>query len=452
MPINNLFYILQLENYDIIRFIKFSYQKLNWLKTPRRKKLVFTNKIKLLYTLSILILGYLLFLTIFFQLTWLIKIIILIALYLLLPIIIVLTDIAVMPLEIFLKNNRIKLAKQKINKSPATVIGITGSYGKTSSKEILFAIFNKNFKTIKTPDSINTDIGISDFLIKEDISQTDILIIEMGAHKIGEIAKICDIVKPVYSITCGINESHLERFGSLKNIIRTKFELAERTAKIAWLNIEDQNIEKNYQLFKIKDARKISKQKIAYEVLDNFKGLKFNYKNIDFSTKLLAEHSITQLMMAIDLAEEMGMSLSDIKNRVQGIETVEHRLQPIYSHQTGIMVIDDSYNGNFDGFKSGIDVLNRAQGRKIVLTPGIIELGAMSSSIHSEIANIYIKNIDLALLINNTATAYIVKIFLEQGFKNYKCYDSASEAHKDLPNILLKNDTIIFQNDWPDNL
>jgi UDP-N-acetylmuramoyl-tripeptide--D-alanyl-D-alanine ligase len=452
MMINNLLYLFQQENYDRKRFLKFSYTKLNWFKSPQRKKLDFTPKIILIFSLTIFICVLVAFILFKLKPAFTLALLLVAILYFILPLIIILSSIIIFPLEYFLKNRKIKKAQQKIQNSQAVVVGITGSYGKTSTKEILHTILSGHFKTIKTPDSINTEIGISDFILANDLSDQEVIIIEMGAHHQGEIAQICEIVKPTYSITCGINESHLERFGSLENIIRTKFELAERTEKISWLNFEDRNIADNYDKFTINDSRKTSSHDIEYDFLENYQGIKFTIQQNSFTTKLIAKHSLIQIKQAIELAIELGMNWEEIKSRVIAIAPAKHRLELIHNHQTGVTIIDDSYNGNFDGFVSGIEVLKRARGRKIVLTPGIIELGELNQKIHNQVGKLYSENVDLVLLVENKATIHIKKALDELKFDKYKVYNSAREAHEDLKNILLKNDTIIFQNDWPDNL
>lgn len=115
------------------------------------------------------------------------------------------------------------------------------------------------------------------------------------------------------------------------------------------------------------------------------------------------------------------------------------------------MVIDDSYNGNFDGIKSGVQLLGRAVGRKVVLTPGLVELGSKTESIHRQIGKLYSQHVDLVLIIRSVMTDHIIQGLKENNFTNYKIYETTQEAHADLGNILQKSDTILFQNDLTDN-
>jgi UDP-N-acetylmuramoyl-tripeptide--D-alanyl-D-alanine ligase len=374
-----------------------------------------------------------------------------------LPLFIALAVVILNPVDKFLKNRLIKKAKNFLDKNAQniTTIGITGSYGKTSTREILATILSEKFKVLKLEENINTDQGIADFIIKnpEKIKDSDIFIVEMGAYKKGDIKDICNLVGPDYSILTGISESHLERFNSLESIIKAKFELPESTKGLSVLNFDDSNIQKNYEKFKIKEIAKISKKDVNdIKILDNFQGIEFKIGGIVFRTKLLALHNISLILLSIEIARKLGMSLGNIAKGAGKISPVPHRLEPIYNENTGVLVIDDSYNGNLNGIISGINVLDRAKGRRIVLTPGLVELGEKTREIHYEIGRIYAeKKIDLVMLIKDSATEYIIEGMESLKFKNYKVYDSTEEAHSSLSQIIKSGDTIIFQNDLPDN-
>lgn len=382
-------------------------------------------------------------------------ILLLILYYFLLPLFIALALILISPLDYWLKKRLVNQAAVVMAENKKIiVICITGSYGKTSAKEILSSILSEKYKVLKTPENINTDLGIAEFIIKNKnkLNEYNFFIVEMGAYKIGEIKKICDIVQPKYSILTGINEAHLERFGSLDNTIKAKFELAEATAGTSILNFSDLNIKNNYTSFKIKDPISIAGDTAKnIKILENFSGLEFEIDNEKYKTKLLAEHNISLILLAITLAKKLGLGPDEIKNGVSKIEIIKHRLEPIYNKNSNIWVIDDSYNGNFNGVVSGLSVLQTAKGRKLILTPGLVELGEKSEEIHKKIGELYSVKADYALLINTKATNWIKDGLEKNNFHNYKFYNSTAEAHNDLKNILKPGDTIIFQNDLPDN-
>lgn len=453
MLIKNLLYILQCEDYDLIRFWRFVYAHPRWWALEKRQKLTWTAKIYLLYASTLaMVVG--LIATSLWILGFVAAIITFIITIVLLPFLTGFSFILTQPLDFLLKKRLIEKAKNILKQNKIIIIGITGSYGKTSTKEILNAILEKKYSVIKTPENVNTVIGIAEFIIKNqtNISEKNILIVEIGAYKIGDIAAVCDIIQPSYSILTGINSAHMERFGSMENTISAKFELPERTNGLSVLNFDDENIKNNYQKFLIKQPQGVTAQEIKnIEWKENFTGFKFEFADTEFETGLLAEHNTILFSLCFAIAKELGLSLAEIKDALKNLKPIKHRLEPIYNTHTGIMVIDDSYNGNLNGIISGINVLNRAKGRKIVLTPGLVELGKNSKIIHHQIGELYAKNkVDLVLLIKNKQTSEIIKGLQQYKFNDYKIYNDTQEAHDDLKNILKKGDTIIFQNDLPD--
>ncbi len=451
----NLLYILQIENYSPKFFLRYAYTHFNWWNLEKRGKLVWTTKAKAIHTVS-LVLIFLFFIGSLFSFGYK-GFFSLIFIILFLPFFILLALCVLSPLDYALKKKNTKLAKKIIeeNKRNLTVIGITGSYGKTSTREILASVLGEKFRVLKLPDNINTDLGISDFIIKNknNLKDADIFIVEMGAFKKGEIKKICDIVRPDYAILTGINESHLTKFGNMENIIKTKFELPEAAKETTVLNFNDKNIRGNYSRFKIKESIGVSSgdaQRLEFK--NDFSGISFEVENVRFETKLLALHNVVLILLCLEIAKKLNMNLEEIKRGVEKIKIIPHRLEPIYNARTNIRVIDDSYNGNLNGFISGLEVLSNARGRKIVLTPGLVELGEKTEEIHKKIGELYAKKkLDLVLLIKNKVSDYIVYGMEKNNFKRYKIYNSTKEAHADLGNILMNGDTIIFQNDWPDN-
>jgi UDP-N-acetylmuramoyl-tripeptide--D-alanyl-D-alanine ligase len=452
MILKNLIYILQSEGYDIKRFLKFAYTHLTWWKLENRQKIVWTSKARAVWFISIMFFW--IFAGLFLYYFSSEGLIILPFLIIAIPFIVVASLVSLSPLDLLIKAGRINSAQKIISESKVRVIGITGSYGKTSTKEILSTLLEEQFRVIKTPENLNTDIGIADFIIKnkKSFQESTIFIVEMGAYRKGDIAKICKMVNPSYSILTGINEAHLEKFGSIENTIKSKFELPQNTQLLTVLNFDDENIKNNCSKFSLKKSVSVSHDDAKnIRAKENFEGLEFEWEGVKFETSLLAEHNITLILLCARVAFKLGISPEKIREAVSKLKPIKHRLQPIFNPATGILVIDDSYNGNFNGILSGIKLLDRAPGRKIVLTPGLVELGSRAKDIHEKIADLYAKGGYLILLIKNKMTDYIIGIFKKNGFANYKVYNSTQEAHDDLKNVLKRGDTIIFQNDLTDN-
>ena len=452
MILKNLIYILQSENYDFKRFFTFAYTHVAWWNLENRQKITWTPKAQLLWIVTTIFFWCITGL--FFTFYNIHGLFIIPVLLIILPLIIGIVLTCITPIDTLLKGRKINTAKKIISTSEALTIGIAGSYGKTSTKEILATILSQKFEIIKTPENTNTDIGIAGFIMKnrKKFKPETIFIVEMGAYKKGEIESTCKMVHPTHSILTGINESHLERFGNLDNTIQAKFELPVNTTDLTILNFDDENIKNNHTHFPIIKHVGIRRQNVQHvRARASFTGLEFEWENTVYKTGLLAEHNITLILLCLEIAQHLGLSADEISRGVEKLQPIEHRLQPIYNTHTDIMVIDDSYNGNLNGIKSGLEVLNRATGRKVVLTPGLVELGFKVGDIHAEIADLYTKHADLVLLIKNKITDHIVKRFKENAFTHYKIYKTTQEAHDDLKNVLQRGDTIIFQNDLTDN-
>ena len=458
MILKNLIYIYQLENYDKKRFLYFSYRHLNWLNLNKRNSLIWTTRSFLIYLINFFIF----FIDTIFLLVSINKFFIIVCLNIVaLPLFVIFADILISPLILFQKKRIINKATKLIEKNKQNkliTIGITGSYGKTSMKNILVTILEEKFRVFTFPGNINTDIGVSQYLIKKqkEIEEAEILVSEMGAYKKGDIRKLCSIVVPDYSILTSIGESHLERFGSIQNIISTKFELANFTKKKIFLNIGNEKIQKffNTEIKKKINILKICEKQNMKDFIykKNFNGISFRYRRQNFSTKLISDYSICFFNIALEVATELGLNELEKEKGVQKVNFVPHRLEIIKNKNLNRVIIDDSYNGNYDGFLSGLNVLDRAERRKVVLTPGIVELGIeRSEKIHKELALVYAKKVDLVLLIKNKNTDFIVEKFREINYNSFKEYDNSEEAHRDLSNILREGDTIIFQNDTSDN-
>ena len=460
MIIQNLLYIYQLEHYDKKRFLTFAYKNMNWLKVQKRATLDWTHRIGLIFSVCLAVIM-LPAMSILLLYGWKSTLLLLLCCLALLPVIIVFSDILIAPLVIAKKNNALLLAKRVIQegkRKELITIGITGSFGKTSVKHILLSILQEKYNTFSFPGNINTDIGVANYILKhrEKVAQAEVLIAEMGAYKKGDIKKLCAIIKPDYSLTTALGECHLERFGSFMNIVSTKFELANATKKKAFLNTDDRHI-KQYAQTMVDQSVNITKVSGSETItnvqsLNDFQGITFTYQNETFVTKLIATYIVDLAALAFALAQEVGMSVQEIKKGFEQVEYMKHRLEIIRNKTENRIVIDDSYNGNYEGFLAGLAVLEQAKGRKVVLTPGIVELGTKrSEEVHTDLAKKYATNVDLLLLVKNKNTEYIVRALRKIGYNAFKVYDTTKEAHDDLPNTLENGDTILFQNDITDN-
>lgn len=367
------------------------------------------------------------------------------------------------PIEKLLANNFKRKAIKKLNGMPnLEVVGITGSYGKTSSKNILNDILSVKYNSLPTPKNFNTPVGliitVNNYLDKFN----DIFIAEMGAFKRGEIKELCDLVKPKYGILTKVGVAHLESFGSQENIQKGKFELIESLPSdgIGVLNGDDP-LQVNYDLknkvktiwigIENKDADvratniKLTGSGTTFDC--TFKGTKKKYK---FETKLLGKANIYNVLAGIALGKELGISIEQLQFGVKKVKPVEHRLQ--LKKMGTINIIDDAYNANPDGTKMALDVLNLMPGKRIVISSGMIELGDKSVELNKELGNYMASNSDEVILLGENQTKPIYDGLLEKKFskKNIHVLNDINEALELIQNLKGKETYVLIQSDLPD--
>ena len=277
------------------------------------------------------------------------------------------------PLAVLMRNQIIKKAKQKRESfKNLLVIGITGSYGKTSTKEFLYTILSPKFNVLKTKEHQNSEVGISQCILNDLKEEHEIFIVEMGAYNKGGIKLLCDIVKPKIGILTGINEQHMATFGSLENIIKTKYELIESLPEdgLAFFNAKNKYCLELYNQTKIK--------KILYGREANF----------------LGEENILGTMA---VAKELGMTEEEVSTAVEKIENKLPGIQ-IKKGINGINIIDATYSANPDGIIAHLEYLKTFSGRKIIAMPCLIELGKASKEVHKRIGQKIGDVCDLAII------------------------------------------------------
>lgn len=469
-----LFYLLQLENYNLFRFVGSLKNKREFLKKEYRNSLVYTQKTKVLITLVILINIF--YIILFLSLSSFLGIfgsILLILLFLKLnffypEIYIILSVSLFYPVDYLTKEIIFWRAKNKIRSlKNLTVIAIAGSYGKSTMKNFLSEAISSEVSLLTTRDNINTPMGISRQIIKELSSKHEYYIVEMGEYYRWDIRQISDIVNPKIGIITGINEAHIERLKTIDTTIDTIFELSNYVETI-YLNKDDKNVLlglekyqkklKSVELYSsvIDTDSKIQDFTFESEKLTNtLTILNKEKKSIKLDTKILGEYVIGLVDLTLKISNKLGIEEKNLISNIPRISPVEHRLQPIKSEK-GIVIIDDSYNSNPEGFKSAIRILSKfTNRRKILITPGIVETGQYTKIIHEDLAEYIYENssIDLLILVTTLGTKILSDKLLELGFPKEKIvkYSSSKEAFDSLNEHLKQNDVILFQNDISDN-
>lgn len=368
------------------------------------------------------------------------------------------------PIERMVYHHYERLAKEKLKSMPSLkIVGITGSYGKTSCKNILADILNVKYNALPTPKSLNTFNGLM-ITINNKLSKfDDIFIAEMGAYVPGEIHRLCCLVNPKYGIITSIGKAHLETFGSEENIQKGKMELIEYLPSdgIGVLNADDK-MQKSY---KIKNNCKILWIGIDNKDVDvsatNIKcsgegtifdvTFKNDSKSYKFETKLLGKHNVYNILSALALGREFGVSIKDLQLGVKKVRPVEHRLE--LKKLGNFYQIDDAYNSNPVGAKSALEVLAMMDGDKVVITPGMVELGSEERELNKIFGEQISEVADKVILIGAKRTEPILEGLKEKGFKEKNIYISndVREAYTILNELKGKKDLYaLFENDLPD--
>lgn len=340
----------------------------------------------------------------------------------------------------------VRAAKAKLAVPNITVVGITGSYGKTSTKQILSAILSKKYRVLSTPRSHNTPLGLALSINSANLEDYDIFIAEMGARNVGDIAELCEICPPDYSIITGICPQHLESFGTEDNIVKAKGEILAATKKQAIIASDC------FDKFAQFECNKKSADCLS-DIVCTCDGTEFNLslggERRRVKTKLLGAHSAENIALAAEIAYIFGMNVDEICDAVEELEFVEHRLQLIKNN--GVNILDDGYNSNVRGAAAALEVLRTFGGRKIAVTPGLVELGILEES-ENYLLGKSLVGLDRVILVGDTLITPVKKGYLENGGNPelLQIVPSLFAAQELLKGYLKQGDVVLFLNDLPD--
>lgn len=382
------------------------------------------------------------------------------------------------PVEGMINQHYINDAKKKLRSVPdLTVIGVTGSYGKTSVKYYLDTLLKEHFEVLITPESYNTPMGVVKTIRSSLKPSHQIFICEMGARHVGDIKEICDIVHPEHGIITSVGPQHLETFFNMDNIVNTKFELADALPEVGllFLNGDNEYIRNHSGKYKNKifyttgewaKARELESQIEEGEVPQYYQtgdvklsrtGTEFTVTAPDgeketFQMRLLGEHNVINVAGAVAVANTLGIPLKQFKVPVRRIQPVAHRMQLL--ERGNYTIIDDAFNSNPVGSRAAVETLKQFEGVRILITPGMVELGEKEEEYNYKFGTYAADCCDYILLVGEKHTAPIHKGVLESGFSQERCrvfekledalsfaYSIKAEGHK----------FILLENDLPDN-
>ncbi|MBO7631055.1 MAG: UDP-N-acetylmuramoyl-tripeptide--D-alanyl-D-alanine ligase [Lachnospiraceae bacterium] len=384
-------------------------------------------------------------------------------------ILLVLTNFLMKPAEKAVGQHYINDAKRRLREmgDRLTIIGVTGSYGKTSVKFYLKTLLSAKYDVLVTPESFNTPMGVVRTIREQLRPSHEIFVCEMGARHVGDIKEICDIVHPRHGVITSIGPQHLETFFTMDNIRNTKYELADALPKggMLFLNGDSEEVVKKSGeypgafLYHAADAANGSAAGGYYakDIKVSSLGTEFTVhapdgKEETFSTRLVGGHNVINIIGAIAVANQLGIALSDLKIPVRRLEPVPHRMQLI--GRGAVTIIDDAYNSNPVGSKAAVETLGLFDGVKILVTPGMVELGEKEEEYNKAFGGYAAKNCDYICLVGRKRAEPIAAGVREAGFPEEKlrifdrlqealdfAYSIGDEGHK----------YILLENDLPDN-
>lgn len=372
------------------------------------------------------------------------------------------------PTELY-RDYKIERATKKIqNRNDLLVIGVTGSYGKSSTKEYTAEILKHNFNILKTQGTNNTPIGIANTILSGLKKKTEVLVVEMGAYKKGEIAQMCAMVHPKIGILTAVNYQHLSLFGSLENTISAKYEIIESLPKdgLALFNGNNKNA---YKLFKKTKIGKNGKKKIlyrciysdsndkegknsgdivAYNIITHKTNLSFDVlldgKVFRLTTPLIGAHNIENILPGIYIAHYLGMSEAKIKKAVSLLSPLS-KTMVFHGLSNGAVVIDDTFNANPNAVIAALDYMKTYGGKRILVLQPMIELGENAQSEHYQIAKEISKVCDFLLLTNRNFYKDIKRGIEDGGRECEIKIGNAQTLSEFIHQTIGKKDIVVFE-------
>ncbi len=375
---------------------------------------------------------------------------------------VLLANLALWPFEERSRRRFQSMAAAKLQEQRPRIIAITGSAGKTTTKELVAHLLSARYRVLKTPASFNTPLGIAR-TVNDSLQGQEYFVVEMGAYRRGEIEKLCRLVggTDVSAITT-VNAQHLERFGSLEATAAAKWEIVEglKPGGTAVLNFDVAAIEERASAYGGIGLISFGVESVEAElrgsnIVETDNGIElyvsFGGETAHVVTQLLARHNATNVLAAIGVGLSCGLELGYMAAAIRQFRPPEHRLQPMEAN--GITVLDDAYNANPEGIIGAIEVLGRyAPRRRVLVTPGLIEMGRAKAEYHTRIGRAAAANVDVAFLVGPKQTSDIRQAMLEASFPEGSLHVTRSldEAREALGRMGAAGDVVLYANDLPD--
>lgn len=332
-----------------------------------------------------------------------------------------------------------EIAKYKRSKYNIPVVAITGSVGKTSTKDIISSVISTKYRVHKTVGNYNNDIGMPLTILK--LKDEEVMVVEMGMNHLGEISYLSNIAKPTIAVITNVGSAHIGNLGSRENILKAKLEIKDGLSGKLIINNDNDllheyylNNKENVITVGINNDSDIMAKNISY---DN--NTSYDYEDTRINLNVGGEAFIYNSMLGIGVGKELGLTNEEIKKGIESFELTKNRLQIFESN--GYKIIDECYNANFDSMREAVCNLGKMNGRKIAVLGDMLELGDYSKDIHSNIGKVVSENnIDLLVTVGNDS-----KYINEFCNIENKHFDNNLDAINYLKKTIKENDNILIK-------
>ena len=345
------------------------------------------------------------------------------------------------------------LARFYLDKFNVDLIGVTGSVGKTSTRDIIYSVLNEKYKTLKNELNYNNEIGIPKTLFNLDYSYEK-AVIEMGIDKKGDISYFKTIAPLKHAVISNIGLSHIVNFKNQEGIFHAKMEIAKDFNKENTLIVNgDDNFLKTlkdkklpYNLLTYGFDKDNTIYCVSYEIGNGKINFKVNFKNkvYDYTIPSIAKHNIYNAMSAILIGNLYNLTYEEIKKGLESVSFTEGRLTII--NKKDITIINDCYNASLDSIKSALNVLSTFKTRKVAILGDVLETGSYEEEIHKNIGKSIIGNTDILILVGNSIK-YTYDEVIKNNFNkdNIYIFNTYEDVIKNIDNIIKKGDTILLK-------
>lgn len=425
-----------------------------------KKKFVYTGRVKRLYVVHFIVM------TLVSYACWFMPSAIWVALWpIFLPLVVALSGLLAWPVEKGISECYFRDARRKLLANDRLIrIGITGSYGKTSVKHILGTILSEKYPTLITPASFNTPMGVSRAIRERLNGSYQVFVGEMGARHVGDIKEMCRLVKPTIGIITSVGPQHLETFKSIERVAKTKYELIEglpqEGSRCYFFDdgafcTEMYNKTTKTKTLCGRDPQTTDCWCENIRVSPEGSTFMLNIRNkgsIECHTRLLGEHSIQNILLAAAVASDLGLSLKQISHGIEKLQPVKNRLE-LMTRPGGFTIINDAFNSNPVGAKAALRVLKDFPQRRIIITPGMVELGEKEAEYNRDFGREMAGCVDIAIIVGKNRALPIIEGLKEAGFneENIHRVDSLDDSTRLLHTLVRPTDTVLYENDLPDH-